>query len=302
MAEKTAALEIVRAPQSSALAAYEPKNFDEALRIATCYASSALLGEVRSPEAALLIMAVGAELGISSTAALRGIYIIKGKPMLSSDLLVAVVLRRSDICEYFMCTESTDELATYETKRHNRAEPVRNTFSIADAQRAQLTGNPMWQKYPRTMLRHRAAAELARMVYPDITMGLYTDSEADEVTAAIDVTPKQVVAEPVVVREPEEESTATAMARWKAALFVAATPADCDKVATEMAGRLVPGTQEHKAMTALYRTRKAELKKAPGKPAAPSADSVREAEIVDKARDTFGEDVQTREPGADDDA
>jgi hypothetical protein len=285
---KVTALETVRQPQQADMSAFEPRNFDEALRIATCYASSALLGEIRSPEAALLIMAVGRELGISSTAALRGIYIIKGKPVLSSDLLVAIVLKRTDICEYFICTASDDESATYETKRKGRADPIRNTFSMTDAKQAGLVsagGN--WQKYPRNMLRHRAAAELARMVYPDITLGLYMETEADELRGTLDVTPAQLVTEPVRTHEPEEESTAVAMGRWKSALFTASTPADCDAVAKEMNGRLVKGTQEHAAMVKLYRERKAELKKAP------PVETVHEAQIVDKAPEA------AREPGED---
>lgn len=279
--EKVTALQTVPATQQAPLGAYEPRNFDEALRIATCYASSSLLGAVRSPEAALLIMAVGAELGIPATTALRGIHIIEGKPVLSSDLLVALCVKRPDVCEYFVCTESTDKQATYETKRKGRSEPIRNTFTMDDATRAGLkVGNPAsnWGKYPKAMLRHRAAAELARQVYPDIVLGLYSDSEEDEIRSAIDVTPAvQVVTQPV--REVQiEESTASAIQRWKSDLFTAQTAADCDKVAKEMKGRLVKGTAEYGEMVELFKARTKEIK----------AGVPREGEVVE------------REPGSDD--
>lgn len=275
--EKITALQTVPASQSNALGAYEPRNFDEALRIATCYASSALLGAVRSPEAALLIMAVGAELGIPATTALRGIHIIEGKPVLSSDLLVALCVKRPDVCDYFVCTESTDKQATYETKRKGRSEPIRNTFTMEDATRAGLkVGNPAsnWGKYPKAMLRHRAAAELARQVYPDIVLGLYSDTEEDEIRAAIDVTP-QIVTQPVRETTAAEESTASAIQRWKSDLFTAASAADCDKVAKEMKGRLVKGTAEYIEMVDLYKSRMKEIK----------AGTPREGEVIEQARE-----------------
>lgn len=277
--EKITALQTVQSSAPNALGAYEPRNFDEALRIATCYASSALLGEVRSPEAALLIMAVGAELSIPATTALRAIHIIKGKPVISSDLLVALCVKRPDVCEYFVCTSSTDKEATYETKRKGRAEPIRNTFTIEDAVRAKLgVGNAdsNWGKYPKAMLRHRAAAELARQVYPDIVLGLYSEAEADEIRGEVDVTP-QVVTQPIRTAV-IEESTASAVQRWKADLFIAATSADCDKVAKEMKGRLVKGTAEYTEMVELFKARQKEIKAA----------TVQEGVVVE------------REPGSDD--
>jgi hypothetical protein len=122
MTDGSAATALVPAPQrNEALTAYEPHNYDEALRLATHYAKSGLLGQL-SPDAVLLIMATGAELSIPPTAALRAIHIVKGKPILSADLMVAMCVKRTDICEYFKCIESTDERATYETKRRGDAE------------------------------------------------------------------------------------------------------------------------------------------------------------------------------------
>lgn len=175
----TTALEI-RSPIPSTIA-YEPRNFDEAMRLAVTYAKSNLLGEVRSPEAALLVMACGADLGISPTAALRGIYIVKGRPFLSADLMVALCLRRTDLCEFFSCTEVNATSATYETKRKG-APVAKSTFTIDDARRAGLLkDDSAWLKYPQDMMRHRAAARLARMVYPDIVMGFNVPEEADEI-------------------------------------------------------------------------------------------------------------------------
>jgi RecT family len=50
---------------------------------------------------------------------------------------------------------------------------------MADAKRAQVTGKPIWSQYPAQMLRHRCSADLAREVYPDVVLGLYTPEEMD---------------------------------------------------------------------------------------------------------------------------
>jgi hypothetical protein len=287
MDSKVTALEVARKPEpTSALTPYEPRTFDEAARIALVYASSGLLGEVRSQEAALLIMATGAELGIPATTALRAVHIVKGKPILSSDLIVALCLKRTDLCEYFICVESTAQQATYETKRSGVPTPTRNTFTIEDAQRAKLgVGNPdsNWGKYPKAMLRHRAAAELARQVYPDIVLGLYSEAEEEEIRSELDVTPRTppLVTEPLRVAQPTEELSA-AMDRWRAELFTAETVADCDRVRREAKKRVVKGVPEYDVIANLYTERVKELRTAHIQAEAP-----KDAEIVE------------REPGSD---
>jgi hypothetical protein len=117
---------------------------------------------------------------------------------------------------------------------------------------------------------------LAREVYPDITLGLYSDAEEDALRQSVDVTPAathQLVTDPVQQKAPEESLDA-AVTRWTGALFTAATVADCDKVAREMKGRLTKGTQVYDEMVTSYKQRVKELKAAPEKP------TVQEGEIV----------------------
>jgi hypothetical protein len=173
--------------QPSALAAYEPRNIQDAYQLAKYFAESRLMAELGTPERVLLIMATGAELGIPATAALRGIHIIKGKPSVSADLKVALVMRSKE-CEYFRLIETTSEQATYETKRRG-SEPIRMTFTIADARRAKLAvddEDSNWSKYRPAMLRHRCSSELSTAVYPDVVLGLPTTDEMEE---AVEVTP-----------------------------------------------------------------------------------------------------------------
>jgi hypothetical protein len=80
---------------------------------------------------------------------------------------------------YFKCTECSDERASWKTHRKDDPdpEPQVESFSVADAQRAQLWGKNNWKTYPRQVLQWRAAVNLARRAYPDVVGGLYTPDE-----------------------------------------------------------------------------------------------------------------------------
>lgn len=165
-----------------AVNAYEPRSSTEAIEIAKHFASSKLLPDLNA-DAVFLIMAVGAELGIPATAALRSVYVVKGKPFVSADLMKSLCLRRRDVCEFFRLVKSDATLATYTAKRVGD-EAVTMTFTIEQAKRAKLIkGDSAWEAYPETMLRHRCVAMLAREVFPDLTLGIYCQEEREEMEA-----------------------------------------------------------------------------------------------------------------------
>lgn len=206
--------------ESSALAAFTPRNIDEALTLARTYAASKILGAYGTPEQVMLIMGTGAELGIPATAALRGLYVVEGRVFMSADLMVALCLRAPQ-CERFDLVEQTDESAAYTVQRRDGA-PLTFRFTLADAKRALLGGKETsnWGKYPGTMCRHRAAAIAARALFPDVIMGLYDESERDEgeqrQRAAIHA---EVV--PMTQPTPAPAKTAETMAKWVAELETA---------------------------------------------------------------------------------
>ena len=164
---------------------YNPGNFQEAWRLAEIVAAARLAPGIATPEQALLILALGSDLGLSPMQSIRGIHIIEGRPCPSADCLAACVLR-SGLAEYFTEIETTEQLSTWETKRKSEAKPRRYTFSIEDAKRAGLLNRGKdpsqnnWNKYPKRMLSARAKAFLVRDVYPDLTLGLYTPDEIPE--------------------------------------------------------------------------------------------------------------------------
>jgi len=162
--------------------ALAPQSLAEAEHFAKQIAQSALLPDTLrgKPGDVLVVLLTGLELGLSAMQSLRGIYVVKGRPILAADTLVALCVR-SPVCERFVCIESTPERAIYETQRKG-SPPVRRTWTMQDAKRANLGGST-WSSYPAQMLRHRCAADLARDVYPDLVLGLYEEGEAAEIAA-----------------------------------------------------------------------------------------------------------------------
>ena len=217
---------------------FQPRTMGEAWKLAQTFHASGLLPRgIASPEAAFTIIATGAELGLSPMASLRSIHVIEGKPVLSAALIAGIVQRRPDLCESFALVESSDTIATYETTRRGQA-PVRMSFTLEQAQRAGLAGKDNWRKYPHAMLRSRAAAELARAVYPDVVGGLY---DPDEIPGAEARTaePRPVVQPPAQRRTlaaapPAASSAETMPAPPESAEVLSAPPAE-DAEARHMA-------------------------------------------------------------------
>lgn len=248
---------------------FDPRTYAEAMQMATDFAASKLT-KCRTPQQAILIMATGRDLGISATTALRMIYVADfgqgDQVTLSADLMVALCLRQRDICAYFDCVETTDEIATYETQRVGR-QPRRQSFSIKDKERALLgrvkegknENASNWAKYPSVMLRHRAASLLARQVYPDIIGGFYTEDEMREV--AVDAADAKIVdAEVLPLHTTPIESTARPApapqetdeerrARFRQALLDARSEAEGAKVTKEITSAYPD--QAHPARVAL---------------------------------------------------
>ena len=170
-----------------------PRTIGEVQTLAEMLKSSTLLPKALTGNVANIAMQVlaGQELGLSPMTSIRTIHVIEGKPVLSADGMVAVVLG-SGKAKYFRRIAESDTSVTYETHRVGYEAPQKCTWTIEDAKRAALDKKDNWRGYPRAMLASRAKSELARDVYPDILAGCYTHEEADKFDQAT-MTPRRDV-------------------------------------------------------------------------------------------------------------
>ena len=245
---------------------YAPRNLDEVYALAKVYADSKIVGDkLIGYQSVALVMATGHEMGISPTASLRGLYVVEGRVFMSADLMVALCLRAPQ-CEQFELSEQSDTAAAYTVARKG-GKPLTFRFTLDDAKRALLGGaasnkgefkvDSNWSKYPGTMCRHRAAAIAARAVFPDVIMGLYEESERDEVRAVASVSPLPAstapvavpVAVPVDAEFTESAPVESDEARIARQLNTAATAAEVNSIAVD-ALKLWPKTRPDSVSTA----------------------------------------------------
>ncbi len=274
--------------KQTAIVAFQPQNLGEAMELSKTLATSSLLPPdlQRNPANVLAQILAGSERGLGPMQSISGFHVIKGKPVMSSELMAALV-RRSPECEYLQLIESTDDSATFETKRRGDPRPTRMSYSANEAKRAG-TAKPDsgWAKHPAAMCRARAMSSLCRVVYPDVLLGTYEESEAEEIKAqdraaqveqaaaaarGEPVRAADAVVEAEVVRHVEPVAPDFDRVRLMERIFAADT--------AEALRLLVPELQtapaEHKdELRAAYSKRAAEL----AKPAA----QVVEAEVVEE--------------------
>jgi len=161
--------------------AFEPNDLDGAYKLAkVLFAGQLLPSSIKSPEAALTIIAAGRELGLTAMQSIQGIYIVDGKLSLSTKLRVALIWR-SGVCEYFNMLQSNEKEATFETKRVGASAPMKLSYTIEDAVRAGLAKKNNWVTNPKPMLRWRCIGQLCDLAYPDV-IGNMTAEEGDEET------------------------------------------------------------------------------------------------------------------------
>lgn len=157
----------------------EPIGFGELRALANVLKDSGHYNGFLNAQGIAAAIMAGRELGLGAVASLSSIHIIKGKPTMAPQGMLALVMG-SGKAEYFDCVETTVHKAVFVTKRVGSKNETRLEFSIQQAQQMGLTGKDNWKKQPDVMLRWRCVAALARLVYPDVILGVYSEDEMEQ--------------------------------------------------------------------------------------------------------------------------
>ena len=165
--------------------------------MAKAIAESKLFG-IQTPAQALALGLLCQAEGRHPAEAARDYHIINGKPSLKSEAMLARFQQAGGKVDWH---EYTHE-AVSGTFTHPQGGSLKVSWTMQDATRAGLTGNPTWKKFPRQMLKARCISEAVRGIFPGVLSGLYAPEEVGEFT------PVQSVTEPEVLqieapKEPE---------------------------------------------------------------------------------------------------
>jgi len=183
----------------------ELTSYDDLVRYASTIAQTDFCPkQFRGKPAEIAIaIAYGMEHGLAPITALQNTMVVNGRPSFWGDLIMGMV-RQSGKMEYFKSkiiggAEFEDNFGyEIESKRKDDDNPVITRFTVADAKRAGLWGNPSkadtWGKYPKRMLFHRARAFNLRDNFADVLQGLsfreevedYRDPEYEVVNKSLD--------------------------------------------------------------------------------------------------------------------
>ncbi len=138
----------------------------------TSFVPQAFSGRVEEAAAAIM---TGYDLGLSPTASLRAIYVIKGTPAMYARAMQAVLLSKG---HSVWVEEMTATRAV--VRGHRKGEPNKvqtSTWTMDRAKQAELLSNAQYKKNPTNMLHWRAVAEVCWMVAPDALHGIEASVE-----------------------------------------------------------------------------------------------------------------------------
>lgn len=135
----------------------------------------------KKPNDIYLIGLTAYDLNIPLTQALNSIHVIQGNPTISGQMMLGLIRAKfenayivfSEVEEGISCTMARD--------RAFKEEGFTATWTMDRAKQMGLTGKDNWVKQATTMLRWRAVSEAARIVFPDVLKGLYTQDEAEDI-------------------------------------------------------------------------------------------------------------------------
>jgi hypothetical protein len=152
--------------------------FRAAAEIATYIGGTEFVPETlrNRPEAITAAILYGAEMGLDPMRSLAMVVVIKGTPALRTEAKISLVLAEGHELWF---EESTVTRAIAAGRRKGSDRVGRITFTLDDAKRAGLAGQPNYQKYPAEMLRWRAASALTRTMFADVVGGFVSVEELE---------------------------------------------------------------------------------------------------------------------------
>ena len=179
-----------------------------------------------TPGEASVIMLFGRELGVQPMAALSQIYVVKGRPSASAQLLVGLMQSR-DPNAWVEILQRTAEVAKVCIHYKGRSQVFEAT--IGDAKRAGLAEGVNWKKYPKQMLVWTATRTGVRIMAPDAINALHqlpTIEQAGEMFEATPAFDVEGTAVEVAAADAEPSLTPEGEADIEAEAQAPATPAE----------------------------------------------------------------------------
>ncbi len=187
---------------SNALTIPSGDELDGLMKLADAIHKSQEFKGIKTPMQALMRLVAAKELGIGVMEGLANIYTVNGVPSMDGRLMSRMIGRRGFKYHVIEHTAQAAEIVFYgqANSEGNREELGKMRVDMADAKRAgwleiwdydnkKFKDNPIWKKYPDSMLFYRCISKGVRMFCPEVT-GAYSytpeelrDSDMKNVTS-----------------------------------------------------------------------------------------------------------------------
>lgn len=177
--------------QETLLVSQAKMGIQEIMELANHFCKSGMFpAEISHPEKAFVVMMAGRDLGITYTAAMMTISVVKGRACLEAKMLLALCYRTREVED---CKINSQPDRCEVTIKRKGKSPYVATWTLDRAKQMgiteawdkktnKLTTKDNWKKQPANMLRWRAIAEACRFTFPDAISGCYVAEEiADEI-------------------------------------------------------------------------------------------------------------------------
>ena len=209
VAQQVTELEIIKAKQQAEFAmtpvGQTVQQFEVMQRMGKMYASSTIIPDIYRNNIGNCIIALdmAMRMGANPLMTMQNLYIVHGNPAFSSKFLIATINasgRFSPLRYEFRGEEGKPDYGcrcvAYEISDKEHKEPLEGdwiTMEMANKEGWTSKSGSKWKTMPNQMLRYRAAAFWQRAYCPEISMGLITKEEAEDIQdiAYVDVTTKK---------------------------------------------------------------------------------------------------------------
>lgn len=190
-------VQIIKA-QSAAQFALTPigqqvKQFETQQRMAQMYSTSTIVPDTYRGNLGNCVIAIDMAMRMNANPLMimQNLYIVHGNPAFSSKFLIATINasgRYSPLRYEWRGKEGTEERAcrvcAYEAWDRDHKEPLYGDWAsikMAKAEGWYEKSGSKWKSMPDQMLRYRAAAFWQRVYCPEISMGLMTSEEYEDI-------------------------------------------------------------------------------------------------------------------------
>ena len=178
------------APQGGMMGIFaDPQTFQGAMQMAQALADSTIIPREfqKNPSNCLIAIEMSARLSMSPMMVMQNLFIINGRPSWSSKWIVAMINNsrkyKTELQYEFGSDPADGGLSCFawvmDREGHKVVGP-KVTMKMAEAEGWVGKNGSKWKTMPQVMIQYRAASFFASKNCPEMTMGLYSREEVEE--------------------------------------------------------------------------------------------------------------------------